>query len=201
MAPHEDPSTSPENQLPGILGPKPRARRPRRRRCLLKGCRRKFRPQQPRARYCSEACRERARQWRAWKTRRRYRQSANGKQKRQAESRRYRERRPRQKEKLPPRAPRGSSLQNFFVLLRPSRVLCGVPAHPTITVAAILFSDLPARSGASSGTRTALASTNTWDGRQRRAGKRPAPCVDKTLPISSGHIAVAAAVSIISTCA
>jgi len=173
MAPHEDPSTSPENQLPGILGPKPRARRPRRRRCLLKGCRRKFGPQQPRARYCSEACRERARQWRAWKARRRYRQSANGKQKRQAESRRYRERRPRPEGKITPAGTARVIPTNFLVLLRPSGVLCGVPAHPTITVAAILFSDLPARSGASSGTRTALASTNTWDGRQRRAGKGP----------------------------
>ena len=113
MAPHEDPSTSPENQLPGVLGPK---RRPRRRRCLLKGCRRKFRPQQPLARYCSEACRERARQWRAWKARRRYRQSANGKQKRQAQSRRYRKRWPghTRTKKLPLRATRGSSLRNFF---------------------------------------------------------------------------------------
>jgi hypothetical protein len=116
MAPHEDPLTSPENQLPGVWGPKPRVRRPRRRKCLLKGCRRKFRPQQPLARYCSEACRERARQWRAWKARRRYRQSTNGKQKRQAQSRRYRERwlgHARTK-KLSRRATRGSSLPNFF---------------------------------------------------------------------------------------
>jgi len=117
MAPHEDPSTSLENQHPGVLGPKPRAHRPRRRRCLLKGCRRKFRPQQPLARYCNEACSERARQWRAWKARRRYRQSANGKQKRQAQSRRYRERRPgrARTKKLSPWAPRGSSLPNFFL--------------------------------------------------------------------------------------
>ena len=119
MAPHEDPSTSPENQHPGVLGPKPRARRPRRRRCLLKGCRRKFRPQQPLARYCNEACRERARQWRAWKATRRYRQSANGKQKRQAQSRRYRERWPgrARTKKLSPRGPReGHPYQIFFVL-------------------------------------------------------------------------------------
>jgi hypothetical protein len=165
MAPHEDPSTSPENQHPGVLGPKPRARRPRRRSCLLKGCRRKFRPQQPLARYCNEACRERARQWRAWKTRRRYRQSANGKQKRQAQSRRYRERWPgrARTKKLSPRGPReGHPYQIFFVLLRPSGVLCGVPSHPAIPVTAVLFSDLPARAGASSATGTALASTNTW---------------------------------------
>lgn len=164
MAPHEDPSTSPENQLSGVLGPKPRARCPRRRRCLLKGCRRKFRPQQPLARYCNEACRERARRWRASKARRRYRQSTNGKQKRQAQSRRYRERWPgrARTKKLCLRPTRGSSLQNFFVLLRPSGVLCGVPSQSAIPVAAVLFSDLPTRSGASSRTGTALASTNTW---------------------------------------
>src|SRR5256884_4413942 len=66
--------------------------------------------------YCNEACSERARQWRAWKARRRYRQSANGKQKRQAQSRRYRERWPgrARTKKLSPWAPRGSSLPNFF---------------------------------------------------------------------------------------
>lgn len=70
-----------------------RARRPRSRVCLLKDCGRVFRPQQPLARYCSEACQTEARRWRQWKARRRYRQSASGKQKRQAQSRRYRERR------------------------------------------------------------------------------------------------------------
>jgi len=44
-------------------------------------------------RYCSEKCREEARRWRLWKARHRYRQSPDGKQKRQAQSRRYRERR------------------------------------------------------------------------------------------------------------
>ena len=42
------------------------------------------------ARYCSEQCREQARQWREWKARQRYRQSKGGKQSRQAQSRRYR---------------------------------------------------------------------------------------------------------------
>jgi hypothetical protein len=45
------------------------------------------------ARYCSEACQEEARRWRQWKARRRYRESPNGKQKRRAQSRRYRARR------------------------------------------------------------------------------------------------------------
>ena len=103
MGPDKDSSTPPKNQdtrgTPGTPGTfetkacRRRARRPRSRACLLKGCERVFRPQQPLIRYCSEACREQARRWREWKARRRYRQSADGKQKRQAQSRRYRERR------------------------------------------------------------------------------------------------------------
>jgi hypothetical protein len=57
---------------------------------LLKGCERRFRPVHPLTRYCSAECREEARQWREWKARHRYRQSEGGKQKRQAQSRRYR---------------------------------------------------------------------------------------------------------------
>src|SRR5215831_21328918 len=95
MGPCQDCPTSPKNQPPTRVSRCPcRARRPRRRVCLLKGCGHVFRPEQPRARYCGEACREQARRWRQWKARRRYRQSPNGKQQRQAQSRRYRERRP-----------------------------------------------------------------------------------------------------------
>jgi hypothetical protein len=97
MAPGEDCPTPPKNQPPAKVAKFPwhtrRARRPRRRVCLLKGCGRVFRPRQPLARYCSEACREQARRWRQWKARRRYRRSPNGQQRRQAQSRRYRERR------------------------------------------------------------------------------------------------------------
>jgi hypothetical protein len=96
MGPDKDSSTPPKNQdgrkTPGTEGCQRRARRPRGRVCLLKGCERVFRPQQPLARYCSEACCEKARRWRQWKARQRYRRSPNGKQKRQAQSRRYRER-------------------------------------------------------------------------------------------------------------
>jgi len=94
MAPGEDCPTSAKKQPPGkIFWRQHGARRPRRRFCLLKGCGRVFRPQQPMARYCSEACQAEARRWRQWKGRRRYRQSANGKEKRRAQSRRYRARR------------------------------------------------------------------------------------------------------------
>jgi hypothetical protein len=131
MAPHEDPSTSPENQHPGVLGPKPRARRPRRRRCLLKGCRRKFRPQQPLARYCNEACRERARQWRAWKARRRYRQSANGKQRRQAQSRRYRDGQAAPERKNCPRGGPARVIPTKFFLCSCDRPGCYAEFHRT----------------------------------------------------------------------
>ncbi len=90
----EDPSTRSQNQATE-KNPrwKRRARRPRSRICLLKGCGRTFRPEHPLTRYCSAPCREQARQWREWKARHRYRQADGGRQKRQAQSRRYRLRR------------------------------------------------------------------------------------------------------------
>ncbi len=126
MALGEDCPTPPKNQPPAkILWHQRRARHPRRRVCLLKGCGRVFRPQQPMARYCSEGCQAEARRWRQWKARRRYRQSPNGKHKRQAQSRRYRERRkvaPEQKT-ITPSTARVIPTRDFFVRLRPSRVL------------------------------------------------------------------------------
>ena len=92
MGPCEDRSTAGKNQAGHghTAGPGRRARHPRRRACLLKGCERRFRPVHPLTRYCSQECREQARRWRAWKARHRYRQSEAGKQKRRAQSRRYR---------------------------------------------------------------------------------------------------------------
>jgi hypothetical protein len=69
-----------------------RKRRPRARRCLLKGCEQKFHPRQARQRYCSGNCREQARKWSRWKAQQRYRETAAGQQKRNGQSRRYRER-------------------------------------------------------------------------------------------------------------
>ena len=92
MGPCEDRSTAGKNQAGHghTAGPGRRARHPRRRACLLKGCERRFRPVHPLTRYCSQECREQAGRWRAWKARHRYRQSEAGKQKRRAQSRRYR---------------------------------------------------------------------------------------------------------------
>ena len=64
----------------------------RRRRCLLKGCSRRFRPLNPLSRYCSEACREAARIWSRRRAEANYRQTEAGREKRRAQSRRYRKR-------------------------------------------------------------------------------------------------------------
>ena len=88
-------------KLTASLGPTPacrnsgarqEARRPRQRRCLLKGCEKPFRPTHPQARYCSPECRAAARRWRRRCAGQHYRQTPNGRQKRQAQSRRYRTR-------------------------------------------------------------------------------------------------------------
>jgi hypothetical protein len=94
MGPSEDPPTDRQNQTSskGKTAGAKRARRPRSRVCLLKGCHQVFRPQHPLTCYCSEECREEARRWSQGKARRRYRQSESGKQKRQAQSRRRRRR-------------------------------------------------------------------------------------------------------------
>jgi len=68
------------------------ARQPRVRCCLLKGCEERFAPRQARQRYCSEECRKAAREWSRWKAQERYRATKAGKQQRNGQSRRYRER-------------------------------------------------------------------------------------------------------------
>jgi hypothetical protein len=89
MCPSENPTGHPENQE----GRRKRLpRRPRMRCCLLKGCEERFHPRQARQRYCSEECREAAREWSRWKAQERYRATKACKQQRNAQSRRYRER-------------------------------------------------------------------------------------------------------------
>jgi len=90
MGPSENPTSRAEKQE--VRRRKRPARRPRRRRCLLKGCEQRFRPQRMRQRYCSPSCREGGRQWSRWKAQHRYRATPEGQQKRNGQSRRYRER-------------------------------------------------------------------------------------------------------------
>ena len=86
----ERPTDAPQNQEANkCVHP---ARRPRTRMCLLKGCEQPFHPQQASERYCSARCCEKAREWSAWKAQQKYRTTLRGKEKRTAQSRRYRER-------------------------------------------------------------------------------------------------------------
>ena len=97
MGPPENPTRHLEKQE--ARGRKRPVRRPRARRCLLKGCERRFHPEHARQHYCSGDCREAARQWSEWKARRKYRATAAGKRKRNGQSQRYRKR---VKERKPP---------------------------------------------------------------------------------------------------
>lgn len=65
---------------------------PRRRRCLLKGCERRFRPSHPLSRYCSPSCQAAARRWSCWRAARQYRRTEQGRRCRREQCRRYRQR-------------------------------------------------------------------------------------------------------------
>src|ERR1035438_161318 len=109
----------------------------------------------PRQRYCSEECRKAARAWSRWKAQERYRAKAAGKQKRNGQSRRYRER---VKSRKPPGdeavgAARVITKKFFRRLLRPPRLLRGIRAPAALAVAALLLARVPACDGARLGTR------------------------------------------------
>jgi hypothetical protein len=65
---------------------------PRARHCLLKGCEQRFHPERATQRYCSEPCRRAARRWSRWKAQQSYRATGPGREKRNGQSRRYRQR-------------------------------------------------------------------------------------------------------------
>ena len=90
MGPRNNPTSHGRKQA--TLGRKRAVRRPRPRRCLLKGCEQRFRPRHALHRYCSEGCRKKAREWSEWKARRTWRVSVEGKRKRNGQSQRYRKR-------------------------------------------------------------------------------------------------------------
>jgi len=91
-------------------------RRPRTRSCLLKGCEQRFQARHARQRYCSQDCRAAAREWSEWKARQTYRGTAAGKQKRNGQSRRYRERVKAQKQSEKEAVPETARVitKNFF---------------------------------------------------------------------------------------
>jgi hypothetical protein len=149
MGPPESPTGHPENQEGR---PRRSSRRPRTRLCLLKGCEQRFHPRQARQRYCSERCREAARKWSRFKAQERYRKTTAGQQKRNGQSRRYRERVRRRKPPEPEavdEAARVITTEHFFrSFLQPARLLRGIRTPATKSLAALLLARLPARDGA-----------------------------------------------------
>ena len=157
MGPDEDSTLPPEDREPG----QPPGRRPRTRCCLLKGCERHFSPQRARQRYGSDECRRAARRWSRWKAQQSYRATAVGKERRNGQSRRYRERvrnrQPAAPEEAVPEATRVITHSFFRLLLRPSWLLRGIRSTAALAPPAVLFARVPARPGTSLATRAALA--------------------------------------------
>jgi len=157
MGPPESPTGHSENQEGR---PKRLAHRPRTRLCLLKGCEQRFHPRQTHQRYCSKGCREAARKWSRRKAQERYRETVAGQQKRNGQSRRYRER---VKSRKPPEPEpvnnpaRVITTEHFFRLfLRPARLLRGNHASAAKSFTTLLLARVPARAGARPGTGAAL---------------------------------------------
>ena len=139
---------------------KRQARRPRLRSCLLKGCEHRFRPRQASQRYCSEPCRKAARKWSRWKDQQRYRKTAAGRQKRNGQSRRYRERVKSRKPPEPEAVDDGARVttpEHFFrIHLRPAGVLRALRARSAKSLAALLLCIVPASVGAGPAAGAAL---------------------------------------------
>jgi hypothetical protein len=178
MGPSENPTSHRRKQVAPRRG-RPARRRPLPRQCLLKGCEQHFRPRHPQQRYCSASCRQAARKWSRWKSQARYRATAAGKEKRNGQSRRYRERvRSRKqagKEAVP--EPTRVITNNFFRwLLRPAWLLRGVPPAAAVAAATVLFARVPARTGTRPGAGAALAETA-----RSGAGQDHAACPEMTL--------------------
>ena len=158
MGPPEDCTRQPQQKRGG--GRKRPARRPRTRPCLLKGCERPFRPLRATERYCSRECREAARKWGRWKAQQRYRATAAGREKRNGQSRRYRERVRNRKQTKPEEAlPEAARVipPNFFrPLLRPSRLLPGIRRKAAIASPKVLFQHVPTGHGTRPAARATL---------------------------------------------
>ena len=159
MGPSENPTSHPQNQATSRGRRRP-SRRPRTRRCLLKRCQSRYRPQQALQRYCSAECREAARAWSRWKAQERYRATPAGQERRKAQSRRYRERvRTRREQGLETAAAtaRVITIDFFRGLLRPARLLPQIHSHPKIAAAKVLLEGVPAGCGTRLGAGATLA--------------------------------------------
>jgi hypothetical protein len=156
MGPFKNPTNPAEKQE---AGRRRLSRRPRLRRCLLRGCEQRFRPCQARQRYCSERCRAAARKWSRWKAQRRYRETTAGKQKRNGQSQRRRERVRSRKPPEPEAVGEAARVitKNFFRgMLRPARLLRDIRAPAAKSIATFLLTRLPACDGARRRTGAAL---------------------------------------------
>jgi len=156
MGPPESATRARKNQAAG----RRKRRRCRARPCLLKGCEQRFDPRQARQRYCGESCRAAARKWSRWKAQQKYRTTEGGKQKRNGQSRRYRER---VKSRKPPKpevvndTARVITNEHFFrAYVRPAGMLRAIYAAAAKSFAALLFAGLPTRPGTGAGARAAL---------------------------------------------
>jgi|GEM_PF-1487817 hypothetical protein len=158
MGPPESPTARLENQEAGRRKRLPR--RPRTRRCLLKGCERRFHSRQVRQRFCSPECRQAARQWARWKAQQRYRATSGGQQKRNGQGRRYRER---VKSRKPPEpeavneAARVIPTEHFFrPFVRPAGLLRRLRGWAAKSLTALLLGGVPSRPGARAATGPTL---------------------------------------------
>jgi ParB family transcriptional regulator, chromosome partitioning protein len=155
MGPPESLTSPQKNQAAGR-----RKRRPRQRHCLLKGCGRRFHPGHARQRYCSTECRAQAREWSRWKAQQKYRTTDGGKQKRNGQSRRYRER-VKSREPVEPEAVKESARvitkEDFFrAHLRSAGLLRAICTPAAKSLAALLLHLVPPGDGAGGGARAAL---------------------------------------------
>lgn len=158
MGPPEGPTNRPQNQE--TCRRIRLSRRPRMRRCLLKGCETRFRPKRASERYCSDKCREAAREWSRWKAQQTYRSKTPGKEKRKAQSQRYRGRLKRRNGRAlegPCDAARVISINFFRWFVRPAGLLREVRTQPKIAAATVLLEGVPESSGASLGAGAAMA--------------------------------------------
>jgi hypothetical protein len=158
MGPSESVTRSRENQSAGRR--KRRARRPRARRCLLKGCEQRVHPRHARQRYCSAECREKARKWSRWKAQQKYRKTTRGKHRRNGQSGRYRERVKSRKPPEPETVSEGARVitqEHFFrAQLRPARLLRAIRTAAAKSLAALLFACVSASAGAGPGAGATL---------------------------------------------
>jgi hypothetical protein len=90
-------------------------------------------------RYCSEACRRKAKKWRRWKDQQKYRATEPGKKKRQEQCRRRRERLKKADSDAAAKGARVIPIKFFRLLLRPPRMLREIPKNPAFTPSASLL--------------------------------------------------------------